>query len=351
MIYDGGRFSLVELAMPAKSIGGDRSLRSFVPDVVVSHRYDPNERGINPPDPRIQMVVDQVDPDRWFADVTTLAGFDRHSLSDEMDDARDWLDGQFSAMPGMDSVLFQEFLVAGEPTWNVIATLNGATQPDDWIIVGAHYDSRRESLWVTSPTPGAEDNASGCAGVLEAARIITASAVPPAQTMKFICYSGEEEGLIGSEFHADQLFSDGNLDKVQLMLNMDMIGYSSDPDIDILLESENPHEALLPLFADAAATYTLLRTVTTLSAWGSDHVPYLNYGVPAILTIENDYSIYPHYHTATDLPENMTRALEMGGGTLRMNMAVLAEMTGIAVVSEVVLSDGFEVSLKPARLD
>ncbi|MCK5378592.1 MAG: M28 family peptidase, partial [Acidobacteria bacterium] len=217
-----------------------------------------------------QGLVDEVDQARWFADLETLASYNRYSYGDGIFDAENWIAQQLSAMPGM-TVTTPGFSLGGREVHNVVGTLVGIARPDEWHIVGGHYDSTSEDPQAAAP--GAEDNASGCAGVLEMARIFGAN--PPHASVLFICYVGEEQGLLGSINHASNLVSTGDAGNVHAMLNMDMIGYTSDPDLDCLLESETIGQFLIDAFSAAAATYTTLRIETTLFAWGSDHVPYL----------------------------------------------------------------------------
>ena len=165
------------------------------------------------------------------------------------------------------------------------------------------------------------------------------SAYEPPATVIYICFSGEEQGLWGSEAHANQLVSTGNDEKVRLMFNMDMIGYTGDADLDCLLETHSSFVDLLGTFGQAAARYTDLRIVTSLNPFGSDHVPYIQEGIPALLAIENDWSSYPHYHRTTDLPQHLS--LDMGGQILRMGAAVLADVTGVAD-GDAIFLDGFE---------
>ncbi|MCP3956363.1 MAG: Zn-dependent exopeptidase M28 [bacterium] len=285
--------------------------------------------------PEAEQAADAVDGDRWLADVATLAGWNRYTHGPQIDLARDWLVARWSAMPGL-AVSTQSFQVGGTTADNVIAVLPGSTRPDDWVLVGGHYDATSEAPFTAAP--GAEDNASGCAGVLEMARVLTA--MPPEATVVFICYSGEEQGLYGSVDHASRLVDQGDDSKVDLMLNMDMIGYTGDADLDCLLETDPPFASILEPFEDAADAYTMLRIVTSLFAFGSDHVPYLDRDMPALLTIENDWDNYPSYHSTTDLPDNLT--LEMGTQTLRMNAAVLAHVAGAAVMEVPIFADGFE---------
>jgi Zn-dependent M28 family amino/carboxypeptidase len=134
------------------------------------------------------------------------------------------------------------------------------------------------------------------------------------------------------------LAASNQLWKVQAMVDMDMIAYTQDADLDCLLETEEFAQTLLDLLADAANQFTSLRIETTFYAWGSDHVPYLAAGLPAILTIENDWSDYPYYHTTNDLPHHLTVA--MGEEILKMNVAAVAAMAGASVSMD--FTDGFE---------
>jgi Zn-dependent M28 family amino/carboxypeptidase len=274
-----------------------------------------------------------VDGDRWFADVVTLASHNRYTHNAGIHDARMWLVSELESLPGLE-VTTPSFMVGSTTAYNVVATLVGEKRPDDWYIIGGHYDSRSQDPQVSAP--GAEDNGSGCAGVLEMARVFTAS--PPDATTLFICYSAEELGLLGSLDHVAGLIASGDLAKVQAMLDLDMIGYTSDGDLDCLLETESFAAFLLDVFEDAALEFTSLRIETDTSACCSDHKPYLNAGVPALLTIENDWFEYPFYHTINDLPQHLTIA--MGREILKMNVAAMAEMIGAPDL--LVFGDTFE---------
>jgi aminopeptidase-like protein len=78
--------------------------------------------------------------------------------------------------------------------------------------------------------------------------------------------------------------------------------------------------------------------VISYDAWGSDHVPYLDHGLQAVLAIENDYGSYPHYHRTTDTPDHLTT--DMAIETLKMNIAVIAHLAGSD--GGVLFADGFE---------
>ena len=291
-------------------------------------------------DPAYQPLIARIRPSRWFNDLSTLASWKRNSYSPEIDLARDWLAGEFGAL-GL-TVTTPSFNVPGATTVqieNVVATLTGTTFPDEWILVGAHYDSRNISVSnISNPSPGAEDNASGCAAVLEMARVL--ADLKPKRTLKFMCFGGEEQNLYGSEAYAASLVSSGELSKIKLAIIMDMIGYSSTPALDVLLETSSALAAVLPQFQQAAADYSPNMTVSTsLAPFGSDHMPFINRGVPTLLLIENEWDTYPHYHKATDVPANVTNALLEGPAIMRMQLAVIAAR---AEVELPLTSDGFE---------
>jgi Zn-dependent M28 family amino/carboxypeptidase len=340
VLSSGGRFTLVELDEAAEVVAEPSDALGAAWIVDVPHDVVLARQLANDPvhltkalDPRIAALADEVDGDRWFADVTALASMNRFTHSTGILGARDWLVDQLDALPGL-VVTTQSFPVNGSTGYNVIAALSGSSRPDDWYLIGGHYDAVSEDPdWA----PGAEDNASGCAGVLEMARVFSSS--PPEATMVFICFSGEEQGLVGSNAHAASLVQSGDDAKVRAVLNMDMIGYTADSDLDCLLETRSVGQSFMDTLAGAATNVTSLRIVTSLFAWGSDHVPYLNGDMAAVLTIENDYASYPGYHSTTDLPQNIT--IEMGRQVLRMNVAALAELAGVAS-ADVLFSDGFE---------
>ncbi len=266
-------------------------------------------------------IVEAVNGQRWQETLNQLASMNRFSRGAGIQNAQRYLEQTLSSLPGM-QVSTQRFTMGSTTAYNVIGKLTGSTRPDEWIIVGAHYDSISQAT--SSAAPGAEDNASGAAGMLELARIF--SETRPETTIFFIGFSGEEQGLKGSYAHVAKLIADGDKAKVKAVLTMDMIGYTSDSDLDCLLESDSRGSALFPLLSAAAQQYTNLRIVTTLNPFGSDHVPYIEEDIPALLVIENDWNSYPQYHKTSDTADNIT--LAMGEQTLRMQAATIAQLTG-----------------------
>jgi hypothetical protein len=294
-------------------------------------------------DPRVQAVVDRIDASRWFADLETLSAWDRSSYATtSLAASRDWIAAQFAALGLEVDVPAFTMNAPGGGTitrHNVVGTWIGSGQPERWVVVGAHYDSRNAFATSTLGTPGAEDNASGCAGVIELARALLPS--QPLRSIQFVCYAGEEQGLIGSQAHVQSLQSSGDLDRVDLVVIMDMIGYSADADLEALFESTAGQAAYLDHFTAMAATYAPeMAAVISYDPFGSDHMPYIDADLRAALAIENDWDIYPHYHESTDVPANLgPHARAMGAAILKTNAAVIADLGGVAPV---VFGDGFE---------
>lgn len=347
LLARGGRWQLRLLpagsSLPAARAGHDLWRRVQLGGEVLARQYrlDAAPRAV--PDPLILPVVQRIDAARWFADVSQLASWDRSSYgSSGIAAARDWLGQQFQQLGlAVSQPSFNMSAPAGGTIsrQNVIGRWTGTSLPDEWIIVGAHYDSRNANGNSVSNTPGAEDNASGCAGVIELARALLP--FKPRRSVLFMCYAGEEQGLLGSAAHVTALSSAGDLAKVKSVVIMDMIGYSADSSLGVLYESKALYQPFLDRFAAAAATYVPALDVTlSTNPFGSDHMPYLNAGKETLLAIEADWDVYPHYHSSADTPANMgINAQAMGGAILKTNAAMLAQLSG---ADDQIFADGLQ---------
>lgn len=270
---------------------------------------------------RAKKMMDQVDPVRWYLDVGTLSNWNRHISSVDNVSARDWIKDQLDQLRPSSSTL-QKFTVAGRDAWNVVATFDAGPSSDIFIVCG-HYDSISERP--SESAPGAEDNATGAAAVLELARVFAGAS--RSSTLMFITFSGEEQGLVGSKAFVRSL-DPGTRSRVKAVLNMDMIGYSKDDSEDVLLESSSRYKTLVDQYAAAARLVSGLKYYTSFNPYGSDHMPFIDNNIPAILTIDNDWGDYPSYHRSSDTIDKVSR--DMGAAILRMNAAALAGMLRMA---------------------
>lgn len=194
-----------------------------------------------PDNPQMYAIIDSVSVDRIEADVRTLAGFGtRHTLSDTTSDtrgigaARRWIKDEFESISaecnGCLEVYEQRTLVEGDSTtridvdtWvvNEYAVLRGTEHPNRYVIMSGDIDSRiSDPMNSTDDAPGANDNASGMAGTLEAARVL--SQYEFGSSIIFAGLSGEEQGLYGGRFLAEKAKEEGW--EIIGILNNDMIG-------------------------------------------------------------------------------------------------------------------------------
>lgn len=178
-------------------------------------------------------------PDRIEQDIATLVNFGtRHTLSETVSDtrgigaARRWIKAEFEKISkqcgGCLEVYFQAETIEGEnripqpvEIVNVIAIQRGKTDPNRYVIMSGDIDSRVSDVMdATSDSPGANDNASGVAGTLEAARIL--SQYEFNGSIVYAALSGEEQGLFGGKIMAAQAQKDNW--RIKAVLNNDMIG-------------------------------------------------------------------------------------------------------------------------------
>ncbi|GJL92170.1 M28 family metallopeptidase [Hyphococcus sp.] len=181
----------------------------------------------------------EVSAERIEADITKLVGFGtRHTLSDTESDergigaARRWIKSEFDAISkdcgGCLEVIYVSDFVEGEPripdrteVVNVIAIQRGQLDPDRIVMMSGDIDSRvSDPLDGVSDSPGANDNASGMAGVIEAARVLSRKKF--AGTIIYAGLSGEEQGLFGGKILAAYAKAHGW--RIKAVLNNDMIG-------------------------------------------------------------------------------------------------------------------------------
>ncbi len=215
----------------------------------------------------------------------------RHSYSSFNPLAAQWILEQFEDM-GI-PVEYHYFGSNGE---NVVATITGSQFPDQQYIICAHYDDMPSG----NLAPGADDNASGVAGVLEAARLLKDQDLK--YTVKFIAFDEEEQGLIGSNAYASQAAASN--DDILGVLNLDMIAYDSDNDYEMSISTNAQSAQFTGEYTSVLATYDFDLTYNFITTGASDHSPFWNNGYQAILAIEdwNDFNAY--YHTVNDLVAN-----------------------------------------------
>jgi len=245
--------------------------------------------------PVIHEMVGKVDTTTFLNDVRQLQEFGtRECFTPEAVEAQNWIKSKFESF-GLE-VELQDFSVwTLNPSDNVIATLPGKVTPEEYIVLGAHYDS-----YGGGPlAPGADDNASGTAGVMETARIL--SQYETEKTIIFCAFSAEEYGLFGSEAYASRCEQLGM--NILGYFNMDMIGYHH-PGDELHSDMIAPSSAqpLADFYKSAAGIYVPGFPIYDgyLSGGDSDHTSFNNHGYMGIFPFEDDQFHSPFIHSPGD---------------------------------------------------
>ena len=234
----------------------------------------------------------------------------------------------FSAL-GYDT-RYQTWTAGGYSNRNVVATLPGTTASSEIVVVCAHIDNMPSG----ATAPGADDNASGTLAVLTAAELFRDFRFE--RTVRFVLFTGEEQGLYGSAAHAAQAAAAG--DDIAAVLNFDMIAWDGNADgalwINTRLTSHPAYaadRAIAAVFTNVVPVYGISNFVPEIVANGvdySDHSSFWDYGYPAILLIEDDYDFNPYYHTTNDTANSLKWAYF--AQAVRAGVAAAAHLAGLA---------------------
>ena len=221
---------------------------------------------------------------------------------------------------GIADVSFHDFDANAD---NVVGVIPGAVFPENIFVLGGHYDSIAS---LGASEPGADDNASGAAAVLEAARIM--SGYQFENTVVFITFASEEFGLFGSNAYAREAAQRG--DNIIGMLNVDMIGYlaSGDtPDVDIIAGSGSSGLRELAFWATEEYVPGFPAIEGTGMIGGtSDHASFTSYGYPAIWFFEDAQRSSPYIHTANDIVDVSLNSFDLATNCTKSILATLASL-------------------------
>ncbi len=295
-----------------------------------------------PVDAQVQKMLNEVSADRLEADIRKLVSFGtRNTLSAQNDPkrgigaARDWIYEEFGRISKdcgdcltVEKQAFEQAKAARipEPTTltNVVATLKGTTDPDRIYVVSGHYDSMCTSpINAECDAPGANDDASGTAAVIELARVMSKQRYDA--TMIFMTVPGEEQGLLGAAYFAEQAKVKGW--NIEAMFTNDIVG-------GVTTLKDSPHRNRVRVFSEGvpsneteqqanirrsvggendSPSRNLARYIkeqadrylTDFKVWmiyrrdrygrGGDHIPFLERGFAAVRFTEPDED-YTHQH-------------------------------------------------------
>jgi len=250
-------------------------------------------------------LLTAINPDSitWFLQQMQDFGT-RYTYADNRLAVANWLRDQFIRF-GISDAYLESFTQSGTEIHNVIATITGTIAPDRYILVSGHHDSI--VMDGNNPmiiAPGIDDNASGVAAALEMARVMQATNYQPECSIRFISFTGEELGLLGSNYNVIQ--TDAQALQIKAMINHDAIAWSvQDPaDWQVKLMPYLGFEAYNDLAMSITdAQTTLIPVEADYNSVNSDCQVYWQHGYPALLF--HEYELTPHIHTINDVVANI----------------------------------------------
>lgn len=299
-------------AIPAKQKSSVTPQSSIVSTFTITH------------DPHVEAMINKVKQHTLYEETGNLTGENeviigrrpytittRHTNSGEpIQKATQYVYERMQRM-GL-TVSYHNWSASSFANRNVAGTKTGQTRPTEVVLITAHLDDQPAS----GSAPGADDNTSGSAALLVAAEIMTSGTFE--RTIRFVFFTGEEQGLYGSEAYANAAFSAN--ENIVAVYNMDMIAWDSLDGPILRLHTRTPlnpgYDAdmiIASTFSDVVAAYGLSSGLTPIITedgvtW-SDHSTFWDNGYAAIVAIEDDYDDFnEYYHTADDSRQrlNMT---------------------------------------------
>jgi len=258
-------------------------------------------------DRSITEIINSVDPDSIAYFIQVLQDFGtRFCMHDNRYAIAQWIADQFTRW-GYDDVSQISYHNTNYniDQNNVVAIELGSEYPDQYIVMGAHYDSVNQDgpIYETSMNfaPGADDNATGTAAVLEVARVLKANNFQPKYSIRFVAFSMEELGLFGSYYDVDYILAEG-IDVVT-MINCDMIGHNPNQPYVFTIYNYPNADNLTNLALQLGTGLEMQMTTDDEMIHRSDSWSYHLAGIPAIFFSETTFT--PYYHTSQDLLSNI----------------------------------------------
>ena len=306
----------------------------FVASAQAPHLYEHTYPIIAEENPSIRALMEAVSIDSITATIEHLSSYHtRRYDSRFIYDVQDWLYERYAALP-IDTVIKHDFklnnLSITETGDNIIAIPWGTVTPEEFVVCGAHYDSFAWDGYDpdTIRSPGADDNASGVAGIWEAARLLS-----PYQFDRSIIYANwcaEECGLKGSAAYAKEC-AEAGMDIVGYF-NLDMTGYLEEgSDIHVHLMYTSQDSTLANYVYNFSHVYYPDMPISQnwLVNADSDYSSFNRNGYPAVHPFEDVNASSPYIHTRQDILGVSVNNLEQSRRFSQLNLGLVATLAGI----------------------
>ena len=216
--------------------------------------------------------------------------------------------------PQLEASIANRMMLDSVPQWNTVAELRGTERPGEVVIVGAHLDS-----WDLAT--GASDNGTGSMATLETARVIAQSGLKPRRTIRFILFTGEEQGLIGSRKYGEAHAAE--MDSIQAVIVLDNgVGAITGQALQGRQDLEGLWRQILAPVARLGAD-----SVVNRNKGGTDHLSFLPYGVPAFNfdQLERGYG-HTHHSQSDTYDKAIERDLQQASAVMAVSAYVLANL-------------------------
>jgi hypothetical protein len=266
----------------------------------------------------VSNLVAQVSLDRLRVDILTLQNFKtRYASTAQCEAAGDFILQRFQQM-GLSAATDPFSFEGNYASRNIVAVIPGKVAPARMILACAHYDSTSNNPRVSAP--GADDNASGTAALLELARILATEKFD--FSIVLLCVSAEEWGLYGSAHYARQARQEGA--EIIAVVNLDMIAYPGSQQRVLDVIGNRQSEWLADRFIAIAQPYVGLRLTKVIdpSLTWSDHSSFWDQGFAALCGIEDSNN--PYYHRSSDTLETLD--LFFATEAVQASLAAVAEL-------------------------
>lgn len=318
------------------------------------HLYEHTYPTVTEENPQIRALMNQVSIDSLTATIEHLSSYHTRRYDSQMIyEVQDWLFDTYQSI-GLDSVYKHDFKLENlgitETADNIIGIQWGTKYPDEFVVCGAHYDSYNGdgSDPDTIYAPGADDNATGCAGILETAKILSRCTFD--RSILYCAWSAEECGLIGSYAFAKDC-ADQRMDIVGYF-NMDMNGYLEEgSDIHVNLLYTTQDSTFADFFYSFCHAYYPEMPIwqAWLTSGDSDYSSFNRNGYPALHPSEDVHASSPYIHSRLDIMGLSVNNMEQSKRFAELNLGAVATLAGInnAAVDETEIQ-AIEVFPNPA---
>lgn len=314
------------------------------------HIYEHTYPVVASENPQIRALMDSVAIDSIEAYIEHLCSYhNRRYDSRYIWEVQDWLVSRYQVL-GVDTVMLHDFPVPDstiETADNIIAVQWGAKTPQEFVVCGAHYDSWNDDGEDpdTIRSPGADDNASGVAGILETARLLSHYTFD--RSIIYANWCAEEIGLVGSAAYAHDMAEQG-MDIVGYF-NLDMTGYLQEgSDIHVHLMYTTQDSTIADYVYGFSHTYFPDMPIhQDWLAWGdSDYSSFNRNGYPAVHPFEDVRASSPYIHSRQDVLGLSVNSLEQSKRFTELNLGLVATLAGLQN-HDVIENESITIALYP----